>query len=231
MGKCCGKVFSLQAFTGWFKQRKTLGAILISLLSLSLSQSAGAQFRPDRPNFFERGRQQLELDIERLQKPSASIPILDFKVESPQWSAVLLQNGTSAVWMPQGIISNETQTVESSDGQIDFRIIASTSALGRFVVAFSGKEDAFAKADPNLLLNRVRTRIIGDQKAFGAVGDRNLTVNNLPGREFTLKNAEEVITYRVLLAQDRLYVLAVSQSSDSKQQGAIKTFFDSFRQL
>ncbi len=207
--------------------------IISGLFSLGFAFDVRAQTRPDRPDFFERGQEQFETEIERLQQQQPeSIPILEIDsidIDSLRWSPVLLREGDATIWMPYGIVSEDTETVESVDGSIEFEIVSSNSAIGRFVVAFSPQVDSFASAEPNELLDRVRTRIIGNQTGFGAMGDRIITFNDYPGREFILKNDEEAIAFRVLLVGDRLYVMAVSQSIDSEHQEAISTFFNSFQ--
>lgn len=210
----------------------TTSVMCALVVVLGFSVIAQAQIRPERPDFFERGQEQLELEIDRLQQQQPdSVPILNIDIASPHWSAVLLREGGGVVWMPQGIMSEDTKTVDSVDGNIDFEVISTTSAIGRFTVAFSGAEATFANTAPDELLDRVRTRIIGDQTGFGAVGDRTITFNTFEGREFTLQNADESITFRVLLVHDRLYVMAVSQPSESDHQEAIATFFNSFQPL
>ncbi|MEL6224463.1 MAG: hypothetical protein AAFR31_17645 [Cyanobacteria bacterium J06627_8] len=74
-------------------------------------------------------------------------------------------------------------------------------------------------------------RIIGGQTGFGAVSDRSITVANYSGREFVLQNQDEVITYRTLFVENRLYILAVNQSADFDRQESIIMFFDSFQLL
>lgn len=201
-------------------------------LVCSPSFNANAQFRPDRPDFFDLGQEQLEQEIELLQQEQPdTIPVLDVDVDMIQWSAIVLREGDAVVWMPQGMTSHETKIVESIDGNIEFDVISTTSALGRFVVAFSDAEASFTNADPDDLLNRVQTRIIGDQTGFGVADIRTITVDDLPGREFTLQNEEEVIYFRVLLIDGQLYVLAVSQPQDSENEEEITTFFESFQAL
>ena len=224
--------FQCQPFSSKSLRRiMACGGITLGLIC-SVPLNAKAQFRPDRPDFFERGQDQLEQEIDRLQQQQPdSIPVLDVDVDMLQWSAVVLREGETVVWMPQGITSHETQTVESVDGNIDFNVIATSSALGRFVVAFSGADVSFADADPNDLLNRVQNRIVGDQTGFGAVGAQSITVNNTPGREFTLQNDDEVIFFRVLLVDGQLYVMAVNQPKGEENEEAIATFFESFQSL
>lgn len=205
--------------------------IILGFLS-SVPPHANAQFRPDRPDFFERGQEQLDQEIDRLQEQQPdTIPMLEIDVDVVQWSAVVLREGEAAVWMPQGITSHETKTVESVDGNIDFDVIATTSALGQFVVAFSGADVSFADANPDALLNRVQTRIVGNQTGFGAVDEQTITFNAAPGREFTLQNDDEVMFFRVFLMDGHLYVMAVNQPKGEENEDANATFFESFQSL
>ena len=209
--------------------------LLFSLaFALGFCLPARAQDFLERPPFFDRGRDRLNEEIDRLQQPqSDAISILDIETDadSPQWSAVVLREGSGAIWMPQGVTIQDVETVETADGSIDFDVIFTVSAIGQFAAAFSEKMDAFVAADPTALLDRVRAHIASDREGFEVTSDRAITFNDYPGREFVLQNDEEVITFRVLLVGDRLYVLAVNQSVDARQEEAIATFFDSFQPL
>jgi hypothetical protein len=132
--------------------------------------------------------------------------------------------------MPQGIISQETQTVTTSDGEVNFEVLATNSQLGRFVVAFSEELDADL-GDPEAVLDRVQQRISGWQSGFGLLNRQSLTINGYPTRDFTLRNAEETITYRILLVENRLYVLAVNQPTDTATMDIPVIFFSSFQIL
>ena len=201
-------------------------------ISLGVASVSQAQLIAERPDFFEQGQEQFEQEIERAQRQRpTNLPILDVNIANPAWMAILLRDGGGTVWMPQGVLSNDSQRVESVDGTIDFEVISTYSTLGKFVVAFSGQVEAFGNSSPDALLDRVRRRIIGDQTGFGASEDRNISVQGAPGREFTLKNQQEVIRYRVILVSNRLYVLAVSQSEANQSKEAIATFFDAFQPL
>lgn len=207
----------------------TAGTVGLSVLALA---PAAAQLRPQRPDFFERGQEQIEQEINSLiQGQPGSLPILQIEQSRAQWFPMLLREGGGTVLMPLGAVSQAVQRVSSVDGDIDFNVISSTSSLGRFVVAFSDSVASFGQADPNELLERVQRRIIGDQTGFGARGDRTITFKGNPGREFVLSNQEEIISFRVLVVRDRLYVLAVSQPANSPHNVVIPTFFISFQDL
>lgn len=202
----------------------------VMLLLLGTPLNAETLFRPDRPDFFEQGRERFQQEIDRFQQPQIP-PRLEIEYQSTQWSPVVLRAGGSVVWMPQGAITHETKTVSSETSAIDFDVISTTSNLGKFVVAFSDVVDEFATTEPSILLERVYKRITENQTGFEAVGDRSFIFKNYPAREFILKNKQETITYRVLVVSDRLFVMAVNQDPKAPNLTAIKFFFESFQLL
>lgn len=211
-------------------QWKVVAIATTAWLTMS-SEPVSAQFRPDRPDFFEQGQRQLEEEIQRLeQQQPDTTPTLTVESSQTQWSPVLVREGGFAVWMPRGVVAQNTRTVETSNGEIDFQVLSSTASLGRFVVAFSEDLDV-SPDDPQAVLERVQDRISGWQTGFGLQGERDVSVEGNPGKDFTLTNSEETIFFRVVLMNERLYVLAVSQSNELASVETKTAFFNSFQQL
>ncbi len=63
------------------------------------------------------------------------------------------------------------------------------------------------------------------------VADNDITFENHPGKQFQLQNEEETIVFRLILVEQRLYVLAVNQQNDNLSEDSMNTFFESFKLL
>jgi hypothetical protein len=198
---------------------------------MSVPCAVAQPIRPDRPDFFERGHRQFEQEIQRLeqQQPSTT-PILTVESAPTQWNPVLIREGGFVVWMPQGVIDQNTRTVETSQGAIAFESVSSNTASGRFLVAFSEPVDIIPD-DPEAVLERVQDRISGWQTGFGVQNAQDITFDSSPGRDFTLVNDEETIFFRLLLIEQRLYVLALSQRNEIVSVDTKVAFFNSFQIL
>jgi predicted ABC-type exoprotein transport system permease subunit len=102
--------------------------------------------------------------------------------------------------------------------------------LGRFVVAFSEEVETMPD-DVGETLERVQDRISSNQISFEVENENDTTFNTLPARDFTLTNDEETIFFRLLIANNRLYILALSQPSDLASVETKVSFFNSFQLL
>jgi hypothetical protein len=211
----------------WLRVSLLSGAAMVGLAFPTQAQPG----RTDRPDFFEEGRMQFETEIDRFQQQQPdSTPILTIENSPPRWSPVLGQDSSFVVWMPQGIISQETQIVTTSAGDVAFDVLVSNSQLGRFVVAFSEALDADL-GEPGEILDRVQQRISGGQRSFSLLNQESLSINTHPTRDFTLRNSDETISYRIMLVDNQLYVLAVSQPTETATSEVPTIFFSSFQLL
>ncbi|MEB3357264.1 MAG: hypothetical protein VKK04_11095 [Synechococcales bacterium] len=207
-----------------------LGVLLT--IGVGLGQPLLAQpNRPGRPDFFEEGQEQFEEEIERLEEQQPQTPLLTVEGQVTTWFPVLLREGGYSVWMPQGATTQSTHQVETPGGAVTFTLLSTTSPIGQFATAFSEPLDDPLLRSPGETLTQVQERISGWQTGFSLVGDRSFRVDDFAAREFTLQNEREVITFRLLLGGDRLYVLAVNQLPEAVSSEAIAAFFNSFQRL
>lgn len=184
----------------------------------------------DRPDFFERGHEQFEAEIRRLQRgetvPNPSINIDEMALP---WSRVLMKDIGFTVLMPPGTITRENETVEAPKGDIKFEIIATHPSSSRYVIAYSEEVTPERVENAPEVLERTRDYIIDNRVGLIKVADDDITFANYPGKQFQLQNKDETIVYRLLLVEQRLYVLAVSQQNDAISAELIDTFFASFK--
>ena len=210
--------------TGW-------KIIILPLIMMAIAPSVSAGLF-DRPDFFERGDEEFEREIRQFEEgqavPDSSLTIDEANRNGLLWSRLVVRGGGFTIAIPQGTISEETKIVETPQEQIEFKIVASHPPSSRFVAAYSEELDTKKTLDPDSLLTRARDRIIENNAGFTTNTNVDLTFDNYPGKEFTLENESERITFRLLLIEQRLYVLAVNQPKDTISAESVAIFFDSF---
>ncbi|ELS02605.1 hypothetical protein Xen7305DRAFT_00023230 [Xenococcus sp. PCC 7305] len=203
----------------------------IPVLTLSCLAVVPAIAGPfDRPDFFERGRREFEEEIRRFDQQSETntSPSLTVDEAALPWSRVVVNSVGFTAMLPSGALTNEVEVVESPNGDINFDIIASHPPSSRYVIAYSEEVTPERVANSQEVLEKSRDYIIENKIDLNKVADDDITFDKHPGREFKLQNKDETIIYRLLLVEQRLYILAVSQHSDAISEKSVATFFDSF---
>ena len=181
-----------------------------------------------RPDFFERGRRDFEQEIQRFEQGgTVTTPSITVDEAALPWSRVVIDEGGFTAMLPSGAITHEVETVEAPKGNINFDIIATHPPSSRYVIAYSEEVTAERFANTQEVLERSRDYIIDNKIGLIKVADDDITFENYPGKEFKLQNKDETIVFRLLLVEQRLYILAVSQQNDAISQKSIDTFFDS----
>ncbi|NES63905.1 MAG: hypothetical protein F6K24_00700 [Okeania sp. SIO2D1] len=192
-------------------------------------QTIGAQTRfslNNRPDFFEKGRLQIEQEMKQLetQKPQSVLTIESGQIE---WQKFIFREGDFTIWMPTGGMTAEREIIETEDGNINFKVFASHPESARFVVAYSDVLNSKQLADKQDILVRVQDKIV-DVKNFKLSRDYSYNSERFLGREFVLINDVETITFRVYLAERRLYMIGASEI-ENEIPGAVEKFLDSFK--
>ncbi|MGK7893155.1 MAG: hypothetical protein AB4372_05860 [Xenococcus sp. (in: cyanobacteria)] len=190
-----------------------------------------------RPEFFERGRREFEREIQRFEQsntvttPSLTTPsqTTDNDKATLTWSRFVVNQGGFTIEAPNGVITDEVETVEFPTGDINFDIVATHPPSSRYLVAYSEVLTPEKVANSQEVLERARDYIIENEVNLVKVSDRDIKFKKYPGKEFKLQNKDETITFRLLVTKDRIYVLAVSQNSDAISQKSVNTFFKSFK--
>ena len=204
--------------------------LTIPVLTLSYTVIAPAIAGPfDRPDFFERGRREFEQEIRRFEQGNPeTTPSLTVDEAALPWSRVVVNSAGFTAMLPSGALTNEIETVEAPKGDINFDIIASHPPSSRYVIAYSEEVAPERIANSQEVLEKSRDYIIENKIDLIKVADNDITFENYPGKEFKLENKEETIVFRLLLIEQRLYVLAVSQQNEAISTKSIDTFFNSF---
>lgn len=212
--------------------------ILITYLVLGPTSQILAQGRGDRPTFFRDGQQRMEQEIQRLQQQQVPLTdlehpsqLLTIETEQLRWQKFLFRDSNFSVWMPQGIQSLETIILEVDNSQLPFKVYATQTLGYRFVTAYSESLTPSQLSNSAQLLSAVKTAII-QKTNFTLLTDKEIVWQESVGQEFTLNQADELISFRVYLINQRLYILAARQNDAAETTSDIVlSFFDSFRLL
>ena len=203
-------------------------SIVLTLSCLTTNPVIAGLF--DRPDFFEKGRQQFEEEIRRFER-GESVPNSSLKVDEAAlpWSRVVIDKAGFTALLPSGAITQEVEVVEAPKGDINFDIIASHPSSSRYVIAYSEEVSPERVKNTQEVLERSRDYIIDNRVGLTKIADDDITFENYPGKQFQLQNQDETIVYRLLIVEQRLYVLAVSQQNEAISAKSIDMFFSSFQ--
>ena len=183
----------------------------------------------DRPDFFEEGQEQFEEEIRRFEQEQ-SVPGSPLKIDDTalSWSPVVIKAAGFTAMIPSGAITHEVETVEAPKGDLNFDIIATHPSSSRYVIAYSEEVTPERVENPQEVLERSRDYIIDNKIGLNKIADDDIIFEDYPGKQFQLQNEDETIVFRLILVEQRLYVLAVNQQNDAISPKSIDTFFSSF---
>ena len=144
-----------------------------------------------RPDFFERGRREFEQEIRRLEQsntvttPSLTIPsqTTDTDKATLTWSRFVVNQGGFTVKAPNGVITDEVETVEFPTGDIKFDIVATHPPSSRYLVAYSEVLTPDRVANSQEILERARDYIIENEVNLVKVADQDIKLKKYPGKE------------------------------------------------
>ena len=196
-----------------------------------------AQGRFDRPSFFRDGQRSMEQEIQRLQEQSSPdnvehpSQLLTIETEELRWQKVVFRDGNFSVWIPQGLQSSETVLISLGESNLSFEVVASHPQNYRFVAAYSPSLEPKQIINSEQLLNQVKEGIVKETN-FTLLTDDNIVWQQYNGKKLTMKDEDELISFRVYLINNRVYILAGGQSYNNQSISEnIVSFFDSFRIL
>lgn len=187
-----------------------------------------AQFGLDRSDFFERGTEQMEREIERLESPARepNLTINERGLPS-QWKEFLFAEAGFSIWMPKGNVTESTEVLETATGTIELQVFATNPQLSSFIVAYSDRLHQSQLENPETIFDRVR-QLMSQNTEYELLSDRPLDNYPVNSREFSLKNSQETLAFRIYLLHQRLYILASTQPH-AEQHHKSFTFFNSFQ--
>lgn len=215
---------------------------LIMGISLILTNSCLAQFRPDRPTFFQDGQRFMEQEIRKLEAqqnnnnspnniehPSQLLTINDGKLN---WQKYLFQDAGFSVWMPSGISSEETVKIHNPIiGEIEFEVFATHPQSLRFISAYSLVDNLAKIGNEEQIFTAIKNGII-QRNNFNLVTDQTIPVSGYYKHYLVMEDSanQETIYFNIYVINNKVYVLAVGAKSTDHEED-INSFFDSFRLL
>ena len=183
-----------------------------------------------RPDFFEEGLDRMEDEILRLEDPKPD-PIIAIDESLLQWQPMVFREAGFGVWIPHGVMSEETELLETEDGELTFDVLASNIGSSRFLAAYSQLTDSQLQESPEVMLQQVRDGIV-DRTDFALANDSQLMFSDVyPGREFLLEGENERITFRAYAIGSQIILLAGRQPTSQQDTEAIGTYLNSFTLL
>ncbi|MGK7904039.1 MAG: hypothetical protein AB4352_22045 [Hormoscilla sp.] len=201
-------------------------ALLLTIASCP--ERAIAQFGLDRSDFFERGTEQLEREIERLGTPDRE-PNLTINEEAlpSKWTKFVFSEAGFSIWMPLGKVGQVTESTEvweTEEGNIELQGFVTNLESSGFIVAYSDRRPS---VNPETIFEEIR-QLTSQNQEFELLSDRPL--DNYPGtgREFSWKDSDVTITFRIYLLHQRLYILGAAEPNSEEHHKSF-TFFNSFQ--
>lgn len=205
------------------------------LIALSVWSPAPAQAQLDDDDFFERGRDWIESEIDRLEAPPLEIN-LESKPKETQpelpaanWHQLVVTEGAQfTIAVPGPPQTYDEVAIETPDGSLDFVGWLASHRDSQFIVAYG--EYPTPTPRPSERLMKLRDRMVTDT-GWTLAEDASEPLGSHPGRRFILFNPAQMITYRFYLVDERLYILGVLQEPTAEVEAEADRFFESFELL
>ena len=156
------------------------------LVGISPKVSAGLF---DRPDFFEKGYEEFEEEIERFERGNEipTVP-LDIEGENLSWSRIISDSAKFTALFPVGVMTQEREMAEDADGTIEFDINASNLANSRYVVAYSEPLEPDKVENPEQFLEIAQQTIVDDELGFRIIANDAIEFEGFPGKQFQTRS-------------------------------------------
>ena len=215
---------------------------LVTGIILIFANPCFAQFRPDRPTFFEDGQRFMEQEIRKieaqqqnaetnkqaLEHPSQLLTINDGKLS---WQKYIFRDGGFSLWMPSGVTSEETVTIETSKGDMEFEVFATHPKSLRFIAAYSHSPNIAKFDSSEAILTAVKNGIIKETN-FQLLTNKEIDFSGHLGQYLVMQdnNEKEIVYFHVYVINKQVFVIAAGTKSNIYEND-INSFLDSFRLL
>lgn len=177
-------------------------------------------------SFFESGRLRAEDQLTFRRSPDPAIPV---NPTSQFWQPIISEAGGYSLWMPPGILTQETVVLKTSIGSLSFQTLAANSDKTRYVAAYADQLTDAQIQDAPALLQAIRDRVAPAQQ-YQLKQEKPITLNNqYPGRELRFQGKSDEIVLRTYLVNRRAYVLGVKQPISSAATRQATAFLNSLR--
>lgn len=178
-------------------------------------------------NFFETGRLTPEDRLLFRNPPTGVIPLRN---QSDSWQFFVFKRGGVSLWMPPGIITQDEVLLETSLGDIRFQSLASHTENQYYIAAYAEEltEDQIENID--LLLEVIQEKILPEEN-FKLTRERAILLDDNIGKELTFENENDIITLRIYLVKNRVYVLGVRFPNSITDTRSSRTFLNGLELL
>lgn len=149
-------------------------------------------------------------------------------VHAQQMQPYTSTDGRFSINFPQGDIKTDTDTINFKDGtkgSINEIYIETDSGNVSYMVMYNDYRADQATADPQVVLAQTRDGAVGSKTLLS---DMAISLNGVPGREFTAKDDTWNYTVRQFLSGKRLYQMIVVSKPDHPA-AQISDFLNSFK--
>lgn len=206
-------------------------SILLLLSSVTIFSPAIAGLF-DRPDFFEKGYDEFEEEIRLFERGEEIPPVpLDIEGQTLPWSRIISDSAKFTALFPPGTITQEREMAENGNSAVEFDIHAANLDNSRYVVAYSEPLEPSKVENPEQFLETTQQTIADNESGFRIIANDAIEFDGFPGRQFQTRSDDETFVFRLILVEDRLYVLAVNQPNDDLSEEMINQFFESFQLL
>lgn len=210
----------------------TLGLVVNSAYSLPIKPSTElAQRTPsinrEVRNFFETGRLSSEDRLLFQNPPSGVIPLRN---QSNSWQFFVFKQGGVSLWMPPGIITQDEVLLETSLGGIRFQSLASHTENRYYIAAYAEELTDKQIENADVLLEAIQERIPPEEN-FKLTRERAVLLDENIGKELTFENENYIITLRIYLVNNRVYVLGVRFPNSITDTRSTRSFLNGLELL
>jgi hypothetical protein len=181
----------------------------------------------DLSSFFETGRLRSQDRILFQKPPDDVIPVRE---KSNSWQFIIFRAGGFSFWMPPGVLTEEKVVLETTVGQLNFRTLASNSESGRYVVGYAESLSEEQVKNPQVLLEAISKKAAPSDE-FKLKEKRSVKLDSYPGQELTFEGADESITIRVYLVEQRVYAIGVRHPKDQPEPRKTRAFLNALELL
>ncbi|NJK38762.1 MAG: hypothetical protein HC835_12480 [Oscillatoriales cyanobacterium RM2_1_1] len=203
-------------------------------ISLVPIDSAMAQFRPDRPTFFEEGDRQFQREVDRLNRqPQGVQPILTVEDTRSGERLIALSDDVAIATAQLDWQRQENDVFRIPLGDIELQMIATEqdSPSVRFAVAYSEPLTSAQIREPEVLFQQMQA-VFQANAAVEQVSTQPLTFESNPGWAISFIEDNRRLECRMYLINQRLYILAADQlGMEAQARQMTDEFLNSLRLL
>lgn len=194
-----------------------------ALNAFPIAQSPSQEAR----SFFETGRLSSEDRLMFRQPPSGVIPPRE---NSRSWQFIVFKEGGISFWMPPGLLTEESVTLETTLGDFTFRTLSSRSDDHTFSVAYLPTLTEEQRKEPEVLLKAIQEKVAPESE-FELTNTQSIKIEDFPGIELTFAGKTDMIRLRTYLVNQKAYIVGVRYPKDEIDERENQAFLNALQLL